>query len=239
MGNTVNKKKVCKLLDLKYYNQNCFEIYSNFANELKKISFEEFANIIRSNSIEDSFRIKYQGNLFRLFRLIEIEVEMKNNLYSHFVDSNERLISIVVTDSKISMIKTAEKNMIMPCHIMSQNIPLFLFRDNNTSVCNIGILIDGKLEYSKIFSIDRNTKSINFYCGDNIYNFQEMHVTMTRNNDNKIKNTFISFEDICRINRVPIPFFWKLNYLQAYKKLRETKEELFERNVFKTIIGYI
>jgi hypothetical protein len=235
MGSIGFKNKV-SVENIETYFQKNIKIFLNFESELKKINLEQFINFVNNNSERniqslDKIRIKFRGNTYYIFDIEKIN----NNFTCRFMrNDNNELIVIRILD-RIFLVLQTNKLIIRNTKIGNERIPLF-FENNGIVKCNVKL--PGLIEnYCTIATVNDKNLDLSIYYGDFIYtNTKNDKFIITKNSEN-VKNTFISFEDICRLNSVIIPFFWKLNYLPAYKKLKENS--LFERNVFKTIIGYI
>jgi hypothetical protein len=217
-----------KILDIEYICSKCYQFYLDGEklewNETKKF-------LINSQSKQEYKRLKIVSNNSSHALIDFIEINRIKTLYY----MNEiTIFGIIIHNEQISIIDGLNSEGFVVC----QDVVFILKKDN----LYLG-LIDEKenINHCEIFKKKVSIETFTIFYKDCCYNFDKEELISIEKCNNQILNTFIGFEDLIRniSQKNKIPFFWKLNYLPAYKKLKQTKKELFEPNIFKSIVEYI
>jgi hypothetical protein len=217
-----------KILDNEYLSSKYYQFYLY----KKKINLSQTKEFLRNSNTTQEYR--------------KLEIILNNEIYTFhkesfittpktfFYKSEKSMISFMIYENCITIVD--DKN--YWGFKIYQNIPFIL----DVATFNLG-LIDEKEKINLCKILDKSIHKDHFtiFHKDFAYNLYKEQLMSIEKCDNQIQNTFIGFEDAFRniLQKNNIPLFWKLNYLPAYKKLKQTKKELFEKNVFKSIIEYI
>jgi hypothetical protein len=251
MGNTSTKKIAKSNIDLVMnfdeFLSKDFEFLFKHQGVHNKITSEQFIDFIIENAkspVDYLNKICIKFRKFRKFSCDMIEILNSENKYkcSFISNNNIGFMKIYIVDKIIKRITSLGdipiSVVIVNIEVLGRQIPLFLMKESKEIETKIK-LVGKKDKYCTIQSTDPNSFKTSYYYNNLIYKNTEDNKFEIVKCKEKVKNTFISFEDMCRMNDIAIPFFWKLNYLPVYKKMREIEEELFETNVFKSIVEYI
>jgi hypothetical protein len=245
MGNS-DKKPEIKKLDYKIMDYESFETdYFQFYFNNEQIRMKEFTRIIIKDRKEETFDYKEikiklckpdpvcNDIIFYPLRYHEIKIGSDKFSISFKTDQSYEILIFAFENDLLSLIHSQYRT------IWLRKLPLFVNKDMSI---DLGLRYKRYTLFCKL--TERDGSFMILHHRDLSYKISngELFCTEKSENKNTLQNTFIGFEDIIRlsnINNGKIPFFWTQNYLPSYKKLKENSGELFERNVFKTIIDYI
>jgi hypothetical protein len=226
-----NKNSICNRIEKEreYFRKQ----FQPIDNSTFSKSFKYFINgeevdiktLIERDDEKNSITVYYDERILIQSEGIKNIVWKKDNYYqfnNQFVFHENKLHKFVHSENQTEKYETIlYKNFLLE-YIEKFNTYILIF--SNDECCGIFVELGG-----------------NFYIsfGNKIYVFRRNILIIIVEDEQKIKNYFIGFEDICRIVKIKVPKFWYENYVITYKKLRETNKNIFEKNLFKMILDFI